>query len=170
MSAKKSKTPKFRLDVFNEIGSKSAIIMALGEKITHDYRLHELTRGIGSIAISIHAPIVALQRTAAYAVSWLFAMEVKDPWTLIHQERERQEQLHRDYPEKYLVNCSSPVADERRKFRVLIEELGEIAEAIDFLEQQNCLRRRDELKKELVQFAAVAVAWLETPERKGARP
>ena len=49
-------------------------------------------------------------------------------------------------------DCSSPDVDDRTKAAVLMEEAGEVARAI--------LDGHD-LRAELVQVAAVAVAWLE---------
>lgn len=50
-------------------------------------------------------------------------------------------------------DCSSPDVDERTKAAVLAEECGEVARAV--LDGQG-------LTRELVQVAAVAVAWLES--------
>lgn len=51
-------------------------------------------------------------------------------------------------------DCSSPDVAEPVKLAVLTEELGEVARAM--LDGD-----RDDLRRELVQVAAVAVAWLE---------
>jgi NTP pyrophosphatase (non-canonical NTP hydrolase) len=72
---------------------------------------------------------------------------------------------------KFTFTCASPVACDNRKLRVLVEEVGEVAEAIDHLEQLNrtskaAAKQRDHLREELVQVAAVAVAWLESLEEK----
>ncbi|MDE2104379.1 MAG: hypothetical protein KGL39_44485 [Patescibacteria group bacterium] len=61
-------------------------------------------------------------------------------------------------------DVGSPLPDANRKLRVLAEEVGEVAEAIDFLEEKNCAGRREHLRTELIQVAAVAVAWLESLE------
>jgi NTP pyrophosphatase (non-canonical NTP hydrolase) len=80
-----------------------------------------------------------------------------------------------------LFNCDSPIVDDNRKLRVLTEELGEVADAIDRLERLGktdigffkslsmqkraaIKTAREHLRAELKQVAAVAVAWLETPE------
>ena len=47
---------------------------------------------------------------------------------------------------------------------MLTEEIGEVAEAIDLLEQVDSRARREHLITEIVQVAAVAVAWLESLE------
>ena len=84
----------------------------------------------------------------------------------IAQERSRQRELF--LKGKHLFSCDSPVADANRKLRVLVEEVGEVAEALDALEFQHVSRRekrlRAHLQDELVQVAAVAVAWLESLE------
>jgi hypothetical protein len=85
----------------------------------------------------------------------------------VAQERNRQNTL---FVEGHIpFNCASRVADPNRKLRVLVEEVGEVAEAIDHLEQLNsnsnaAARQREHLRDELVQVAAVAVAWLESME------
>ena len=55
-------------------------------------------------------------------------------------------------------------AGEPRKFRILAEEIGEVANALDRLEMINCMTNQKHLREELVQVAAVAVAWLEALE------
>lgn len=52
-----------------------------------------------------------------------------------------------------------------RKFRVLIEEVGEVAQAIDQWEASpRCKKYRAHFITELIQVAAVCVAWLESFE------
>ena len=81
----------------------------------------------------------------------------------VAQERVRQNQLFAEG--KIPFNCASRIADRNRKLRVLVEEVGEVAEAIDQCElNPEALRRREHLRDELVQVAAVAVAWLESME------
>ena len=86
----------------------------------------------------------------------------------IAQERSRQRMLLLNGT--HLFSPDSPVADANRKLRVLVEEVGEVAEVIDRLEFPHTSRReqilRDHLQDELVQVAAVAVAWLESLEAK----
>jgi hypothetical protein len=86
-------------------------------------------------------------------------------------ERARQRKLLNEG--KILFNCDSPVADANRKLRVLVEEVGEVAEALDAFDYPNPTKRlaaiKDHLQDELVQVAAVAIAWLEcfeTPNQK----
>jgi hypothetical protein len=88
-----------------------------------------------------------------------------DVFERIAQERVRQQELLRSG--KITFSCSSPIVDDNRKLRVLTEEVGEVAEAIDALENKNDRKRFDHLREELVQVAAVAVAWLEAMEVTG---
>lgn len=81
----------------------------------------------------------------------------------IANERLRQRQLFAE--RKISFSVSSRIVSAARKFRVLIEEIGEVAQAIDQLEQHPKSKfHRDHLITELVQVAAVAVAWLESLE------
>jgi NTP pyrophosphatase (non-canonical NTP hydrolase) len=62
-------------------------------------------------------------------------------------------------------DCADPSVNLDRKLRVLTEELGEVAQAIDILEQCGGPAEplcREELREELIQVAAVAVAWAES--------
>ena len=92
-----------------------------------------------------------------------------DVMALIAAERIRQKQLLRDG--KILFNCDSPVVSYDRKLRILVEEIGEVAEAIDLLETCRpgyapSKRMKALLRAELIQVATVAVAWLETQDVK----
>ena len=82
----------------------------------------------------------------------------------VAQERVRQQELFRGG--KFTFTCASTTADDNRKLRVLTEEIGEVAEAIDRIEnsKSNHQPARDHLRDELVQVAAVACAWLECLE------
>jgi hypothetical protein len=86
----------------------------------------------------------------------------------IAQERCRQEGLAR--AGKFSSTCASKIMDDNRKLRVLVEEVGEVAQEIDFLENaKGALSRAKfsgQLREELTQVAAVAVAWLESLEGK----
>lgn len=84
-------------------------------------------------------------------------------FTAIARERIRQRELLA--AGTIIYNCSSPIVSNDRKLRTLTEELGEVAEAIDYMEWPRGRRKIEEqLIKELVQVAAVATAWLETFE------
>lgn len=79
-------------------------------------------------------------------------------------ERRRQDELHKD------SNCSNRAISTGRKFIILGEEVGEVSkECCDLtgppwprLEQIPEIKAR--LKTELIQVAAVAVAWAESLE------
>ena len=92
-----------------------------------------------------------------------------DVMARVAKERIRQQELF--LAGKFTFTCASKTADDNRKLRVLAEEVGEVAEAIDKLEAAESrgggaasALRREELHTELVQVAAVAVAWLESME------
>jgi len=80
----------------------------------------------------------------------------------IAKERHRQNTLVAEG--KLPWNCCTLSVDPNRKLRVLVEEVGEVAEAIDRLEAGDCWLNRTHLQDELVHVAAVAVAWLEALE------
>jgi NTP pyrophosphatase (non-canonical NTP hydrolase) len=86
----------------------------------------------------------------------------------IAQERLRQEELF--HAGHHSFTCSSLIADDNRKLRVLMEEVGEVARSIDLLEGLTVKRAIEKelnnLRDELTQVAAVAVAWLESMEDK----
>ncbi len=69
---------------------------------------------------------------------------------LIAVERERQEQLHTDGTLPWI--CSQPDCPDVLRLAALMEEVGEVGSA---------LLGDGDLRTELVQVAAVAVAWLE---------
>jgi NTP pyrophosphatase (non-canonical NTP hydrolase) len=68
-------------------------------------------------------------------------MKRPDIVVAILQERKRQDQLH-------------PEFQDSKRLAVLVEEVGEIAEAIQNRDMKN-------LEEELIQVAAVCVRWLE---------
>ncbi len=73
----------------------------------------------------------------------------------ISTERERQQALW-DHPHDWGIgDCSNPELPDTLKMVILAEEGGEVARAV--LE-----RDTNQLQEELVQVAAVAVAWLES--------
>lgn len=84
----------------------------------------------------------------------------------VAKERIRQQELFR--AGKFTFTCASHTADDNRKLRILVEEVGEVAEAIDRVENSkiNHLPAKEHLRDELVQVAAVACAWLESMEGK----
>lgn len=82
----------------------------------------------------------------------------------VAQERERQEQKGVDKPG--WETCASATMDPHVKLAVLTEEVGEVARAL--LEEN--AESTANLRAELVQVAAVAVAWVEalTPPLRAA--
>ena len=85
----------------------------------------------------------------------------------IARERVRQRELL--LAGNITFDVASPIPDDNRKLRVLVEEVGEVAEAMDRLEQNAPNKRqhriaRANIREELIQVAAVAVAWLESLE------
>lgn len=73
---------------------------------------------------------------------------------LVYKERLRQQNKWEKQHTWGYGDCSSDGVEESTKLAVLTEEIGEVAKA--YLEEN-----RSELKKELVQVAAVCCAWLE---------
>jgi len=105
-----------------------------------------------------------LRKIFAYTAGWLTTLGEKQVQAVISAERDRQDELFRTG--KLLFNCSSRTVYGPRKLRVLVEEIGEVAQAIDQLEHIDGPARRQHLRDELTQVAAVTVAWLESMEVK----
>lgn len=82
----------------------------------------------------------------------------------VRDERERQEQLKANGRFRY--TCADTGLATSQKLAILVEEVGEAARAI--LEMQNLANDLHHsepamaLRKELIQVAAVAVAWAES--------
>jgi hypothetical protein len=83
-------------------------------------------------------------------------MNRPDIYAAIDAERTRQAQKWAGPHPWGLGDCSSGAVDYIVKVAVLTEEVGEVARAVLDLEHTSRLRA------ELVQVAAVAVAWLES--------
>ena len=146
-----------------------------------DFSLADLAAGIGMLGAQItgnayrpknngHSAFdhrSVLLQIAAHCVGWLEQLKAGEVFNLIHSERERQNELLRTG--KILFNCASPVVDAKRKFRVLFEEGGEVAEAVDMHENSKGGKNAAiaHLIDELVQTAAVSVAWLESLDKEG---
>lgn len=90
----------------------------------------------------------------------------------ISKERYRQEELRK--LGKFDWTCADPLQSNTRKLAVLAEEFGEVAHEVteeiivlDKLAKDPCEANhikkayRDRLRKELIQVAAVCVAWVE---------
>lgn len=103
-------------------------------------------------------------------VLWKNNPAMLDVFAKIAAERDRQRGLF--HAGKITFDCASTLPDPNRKLRVLTEEVGEVAQELEKLE--SCRDRRGErfviedLETELVQVAAVAVAWLESLQTKKA--
>lgn len=86
----------------------------------------------------------------------------------IAAERDRQRQLFA--AGKITFDCASQIPDPNRKLRVLMEEVGEVAQELDKLEacrdQRGARFVLEDLEDELTQVAAVAVAWLEALQQR----
>lgn len=100
-----------------------------------------------------------VESLAAFACAWVSPAVLSNRVVeQIWRERERQRALFRQ--RKIAFDVASPIPDARRKFRVLAEEVGEVAHAIDQIENHGLARGN--LHAELIQVAAVCVAWLES--------
>lgn len=100
-------------------------------------------------------------RTSNSPSTGVYALD-NEVMTRIWLERLRQKQLIRDAKIKF--DCSSPIVGDDRKLRVLTEELGEVARAIDRVEAPSVPtleKAKEHLREELTQVAAVTIAWLE---------
>lgn len=92
-------------------------------------------------------------------------MELDDVFTQVRAERARQEWLWKEG--KIPSTCASKIVPYSDKFVVLVEEVGEVARAIQAVIAADKWAPEAEiahLREELVQVAAVAVAWLESME------
>ena len=104
----------------------------------------------------------ALVALAAHVFAWLSPAPggTRRAMRQVWSERERQRELFRE--KKISFDVAGPIIDPRRKFRVLAEEVGEVAHALDQIENHGMASGN--LHMELIQVAAVAVAWLESME------
>ena len=175
MSAKKLHRAcdnKIRVDIFARLDAGTAaqhVLLGFDES-SHDDKLLVLTKGLGLLARGVELKSRSfqneeLERLLAYTFGWLMRLGEKMPFNKIHDERERQDALFVEG--KIPFNCASRIADAKRKLRVLVEEVGEVAQEIDNLEQHPDYKAlKANLKTELTQVAAVCVAWLESLEAK----
>jgi len=142
-----------------------------GELVSPDVKLENLTTCVGILAASLASgdgwwTQDYLKRVFGLAAGWLMQLGERHVQIAIHAECERQEKL---FPGN---TCAVPEMCPRKKLRVLVEELGEVAKAIDQIEIAESRRSlalkewRLELRSEITQVAAVAVAWLESLEGK----
>lgn len=75
------------------------------------------------------------------------------------EERMRQEMLRLEG--KFKTTCSDRNMDEFHKLAILAEEFGEVSRLLAEQAIDSTRRNPVELRKELIQVAAVAVAWCE---------
>jgi hypothetical protein len=99
----------------------------------------------------------ALERAPAPCITFGILSE-------IHAERDRQEKLREEG--RFTHTCASPDLPDATKLAILVEEVGEAARAVIEKGRHANDVHGVELRKELIQVAAVAVAWSEalTPE------
>lgn len=138
-----------------------------------DHKLVELTIHAGHVAAFIKDKdwlFCHLVKIYGFTAGWLMKLGVQHVQNAIDAERDRQDELFATG--ELLFNCASRVATPARKLRVLMEEIGEVAEALDHIEtvetNNRSVRRlpavKEQLRVELIQVAAVAVGWLESLE------
>ncbi len=77
----------------------------------------------------------------------------------IHHERDRQEQLMKEG--RFAYTCASPEMTTAQRLAVLGEELGEVGHEVNEGFGPGRTMGVEALRKEIVQTAAVAVAWIE---------
>ena len=152
----------------------AAARMGVSKSKDNDAKLGELAVVVGMLAAcDAGSPFTqeTLKRIFGFTFGWLMRLGHRRPQSAINDERDRQDKLFVEG--KILFNCASPVADFNRKLRVLVEEVGEVAQAIDKVEWSESRGAggdasiwRKELKTELTQVAAVVAGWLESYEVK----
>ncbi|WP_367897432.1 hypothetical protein AB3N61_09370 [Leptospira sp. WS58.C1] len=77
-------------------------------------------------------------------------------------ERDRQEELLKKG--KFQYNAATKGIRAKAKLPILVEEVGEVAKVINEMSDQGIANDPAELKKELIQIAAVCFAWIESIE------
>lgn len=81
-------------------------------------------------------------------------------WADILAERARQEELKQQG--KFPFSCADAGINDFERYSVLGEECGEVGKELNEGIKTNCRRvDRRKLRAELIQVAAVAVAWIE---------
>jgi hypothetical protein len=156
--------------VLHRVGNNVARMLALDQERGVDDQLLELSLGLGLLTDGVKRNLLGVQITAlsgmaAHCMGWVESNPgpVKDMFAAIRVEREVQEGFLR--AGKFSFTCASRIADPKRKLRVLIEEVGEVAQECDALEQTPKSRKVwPFLREELIQVSAVCVAWLESFE------
>ncbi len=83
--------------------------------------------------------------------------QLKEIFEAIKIERRKQSEQWNKCHDWGYGDCSSGLVERVTKMAVLTEEVGEVARAV----LENRSRDNKQLRDELIQVAAVAVAWLE---------
>jgi hypothetical protein len=161
---------KIQQRIFVELVACPSRLLGFDDHDSNDEKLRELCVGLGQLAGGVHQECNTrrnLVRVASFTLGWMGRVRDSElpVFDLIHVERERQRTLLGQG--QILFTLDSRVVDARRKLRIVVEEAGEVAAAIDKLEESpRARRRRHDLLDELTQMAACCVAWLETPDLK----
>jgi len=156
------------------------IIRGHTQKDSWDLKLAQLTTGVGDLAAWLKLPKETRQQGEAvqplhhlkciygFTVGWIIHVGLNPAAVAarISEERDRQADLFRKG--KLPFSCSHPATGHLPKLRILVEEVGEVAEAIDMFEEHSSRRNLGHLLTELTQVAAVTVAWLESLEPQSA--
>lgn len=157
-------------NVLHEVAHSGARLIAFDTNSSADEKLMELGIGIGLLGQAVRSGCrdtqkATLIRIAAHCIGWVESnpSPIKDVFSAVIAERERQEGFLREG--RFNFTCASRIADPKRKLRVVLEEVGEVAKECDQLEQTPKSRKVwPFLREELIHVAAVAVAWLESYE------
>jgi NTP pyrophosphatase (non-canonical NTP hydrolase) len=113
-----------------------------------------------------------------YIQDWISDMKFHEPYASIFGERARQEKLKSDG--KFLWTCADKSVTHHEKLAVLAEEFGEVArEVVDYnigvekyiVEKLEFPPHRKlyflkRIREELIQVAAVCVAWCEAIDKE----
>ncbi len=161
-----------REKIFARIALNHHRLLGFDPQQSCDAKLLKLGAWVGDLANRVAGKNIigtqhALEIIAAHCVGWVDGNpgNIKDVFTAIAAERGRQIELRTDNPQRYTFDLAHPFPDPQRKFRVLFEEAGEVARECDHLEQTPKSRKVwPFLRDELIQTAAVCVAWLESLE------
>ena len=152
--------------------------LGFNDQLDSDRKLLGMSKALGWIAAGVETKNRRvlkdeLECLLGFTFGWLMHGGVQMPFDKISDERDRQD---RSFVEgKFSFNCASRVADGVRKLRVLMEEVGEVAQAVNDIEECSvapnpCRKHLPKLRRhlisELVQVAAVCMAWLESMEVK----
>lgn len=137
---------------------------AASRHLDADDQLARLVGRVGPIASTARRQ-EAIRRVGAATFAWLEGLHQSPEQIFIQvaDERLRQRKLFAAHKLPFRVDSADigwPL-----KLRVLAEEIGEVAAAVDHLDAHPQSRKhRNHLVEELIQVAAVAVAWLESFE------